>query len=129
MFAELSLLIEAVPTDSPIQRYREAVVEENLLGKATRSNRQDTANYLTSLYSLNRSVAVFRLLRHFWSTEGSGRPMIAYLAATARDPLLRECSDLILGVPHDETFGFDRRPACPGLGPGRVGGRGKDCSR
>jgi hypothetical protein len=78
-----------------------------VLGKATRSTRLKTAKYLTSLYALDPSRAVFRLLRYFWAPDQTGKPMLAYLAATARDPLLRECSEDVLGVPqsqaHDAT--------------------------
>jgi hypothetical protein len=75
-----------------------------VLGKTTRSTRQKTAKYLTALYALDPSRAVFRLLRHFWGADQTGKPMLAYLAATARDPLLRECSEDVLGVPHGQDY-------------------------
>ncbi len=39
MFGQLSLLLDGVPPGAAASRYREAVVGENLLGKATRSTR------------------------------------------------------------------------------------------
>jgi hypothetical protein len=104
MLEELGLLLDWLPADAPADRYRQAIVEENVLGKATWSTRRKTAKYLTSLYALDPSLAVFRLFRRFWGADQSGRPMLAYLAAAARDPLLRECSDFVLGVPQGQAL-------------------------
>src|SRR5262249_28119075 len=104
MLEELGLLLDALPTDASADRYRRAILEDNVLGKATRSTRQKTAEYLTALYALDPSRAVFRLLRHFWGADQPGKPMLASLAATARDPLLRECSEDVLGVPHGQAY-------------------------
>jgi hypothetical protein len=107
MLGELGLLLDRLPADAPTDHYRRAIMDDNLLGKPTRSTRLKTAKYLTALYALEPSRAVFRLLRHFWGADPSGRPMLAYLAAAARDPLLRDCSDVVLdarpGQPLDAT--------------------------
>jgi alkylated DNA nucleotide flippase Atl1 len=99
MLQELSLTLDGVPSHAPASRYREAIVEENLLGKATRSTRLKTTEHLIALYSLDPRFALFRLLRTFWETEQSGKAMLALLAATGRDTLLRESTDVILAVP------------------------------
>ena len=99
MTSELSLVLDGLPAGIVADRYRAAIIDENLLGKATRSTRLKAARHLTNLYSLDPSKAVFRLLRHFWVSDQVGKPMLAYLAASARDRLLRECSDIVLGVP------------------------------
>lgn len=104
MLGELGLLLDHLPADAPADRYRLAIVEDNVLGKPTRSTRLKTAKYLASLYALDPSRAVFRLLRHFWGSDPTGRPMLAYLAAVARDPLLRECSDVVLDVRQGQTL-------------------------
>jgi hypothetical protein len=98
MLGELGLLLDRLPAEAPAAHYRQAIIDDNVLGKATRSTRLKTAKYLTALYALDPSRAVFRMLRHFWGADPSGRPMLAYLAAAARDPLLRECSDMVLGT-------------------------------
>jgi hypothetical protein len=105
MSAELGLLLGGLPPDATAARYRRAIVDENLLGKATRSTRMKTAEYLTNLYALDPACAVFRLLRHFWGVDQAGRPMLAYLAASTRDVLLRDCSDIILSVPQGQNHG------------------------
>lgn len=104
MTSELSLILDGLPADSVAERYRQAIVDENLLGKATRSTRLKAARHLTNLYALDPSKAAFRLLRHFWQADPVGRPMLAYLAASARDLLLRESSDIVLGVPRGQRL-------------------------
>jgi hypothetical protein len=105
MLEELRLLLDRLPADAPTDDYRRAIIDDNVLGKPTRSTRLKTAKYLTGLYALDPSRAVFRLLRHFWGADPSGRPMLAYLAAAARDPLLRECSDVVLELPSGQPLG------------------------
>ncbi len=102
MYRELSLVLDGVPREAPASRYREAIVEENLLGKATRSTRIRTAEHLTALYALDPSLTLFRLLRHFWAADQAGKPMLAFLAASGRDILLRDCTDYVLAVPRGE---------------------------
>ncbi len=89
MTSELSLVLDGLPGDSVAARYRQAIIDENLLGKATRSTRLKAARHLTNLYALDPSKAVFWMLRHFWTADQVGKPMLAYLAASARDRLLR----------------------------------------
>ena len=99
MLKELSLLLDGVSPDAPASHYRDAIVEDNILGKPTRSTRLRTAEYLTALYALDPTCALFRLLRFFWAKDQEGRPMLAFLAASGRDSLLREFSDYVLAVP------------------------------
>src|SRR5205823_5812530 len=91
--------LDGVPADAPASRYRDAIVEENVLGKATRSTRLKTTKHLTALYALDPACAVFRLLRFFWASDQTGRPLLALLAASCRDSLLRETTDDVLAVP------------------------------
>jgi hypothetical protein len=99
MLNELGLLFDGVPPDGNASRYREAIVQENLLGKVTRSTRLRTTEHLTALYALDPNLALFRLLRTFWAADQAGKPMLAFLAASGRDNLLRECTDYVLAVP------------------------------
>jgi hypothetical protein len=97
MFSELSLVLEHVALAAKSHEYLAAVVENNILGKPTQTTRQHCAQRLAQLYSLDRSHAVFRLLRQFWSIDVSSRPMLALLAAAARDSLLRETTSIVIG--------------------------------
>jgi hypothetical protein len=98
MLDELSLVLEEVGENAKADAYLSAIVEENVLGKPTQTTRQRTAKRLTELYSLDPTCTVFRLLRLFWAAGSDGRPMLAFLAAAARDPLLREATPWVLGI-------------------------------
>jgi hypothetical protein len=113
MLKELSLLLDGVPREAPAFRYREAIIEDNLLGKATRSTRLRTTEHLTALYALSPKLTLFRLLRTFWESEHAGRPMLAFLAASGRDNLLRDSTDYVLAVPRGK--GVDAAGIAQGL--------------
>ena len=100
MLGELSLVLEHVGAKAKSDEYRSAVVEQNVLGKPTQTTRKRTAERLVELYALDQTRPVFRLLRHFWSADASARPMLAYLAAAARDPVLRETTPFVVAIPH-----------------------------
>lgn len=99
MLAELSLVLEHVGPKAKAAEYLAAVVEQNVLGKPTQTTRKRTAQRLVELYALDSTRPVFRLLRHFWTADASARPLLAYLAGAARDPLLREMTPFVVAVP------------------------------
>ncbi len=106
MLGELSLILENVGPKAKAEEYLTAIVEQNVLGKPTQATRRRTAQRLVELYALDKTRAVFRLLRHFWTVDPSARPMLAYLAAAARDPLLRETTPFVVAI----TVGADVTP-------------------
>src|SRR5437763_15644388 len=75
MFPDLRDLLAARPGAVARPEYLRAVLDENVLGKRTMTARRNTAEVLTTLYTLDPEVTVFRLLRHFWDLEGAGRPL------------------------------------------------------
>jgi len=99
MLGELSLVLEHVGPKAKADEYLAAVVEQNVLGKPTQTTRKRTAQRLVELYALDQTRPVFRLLRHFWTADASARPILALLAAVARDPLLRELTPFIIAIP------------------------------
>lgn len=103
MLDELALVLEKVGANAKADAYLAAVVEENVLGKPTQTTRQRTAKRLTELYGLDPTCSVFRLLRHFWAGDRDGRPMLAFVAAAARDPLLREATPWVGGIAQEEV--------------------------
>lgn len=103
MLDELSLVIEKVGPAARANDYVAAIVEENALGKPTQSTRQRTAKRLRELYALDPRCTLFRRLRHFWTGVPAGRPMLAFLAAAARDPLLRETTPFMLSLREGES--------------------------
>lgn len=97
MFDDLARLMELTEREHSYREYREELDEENILGKRTAVNKEHTARKLKALYGLDPAITIFRLLRHFWSLDdGGGRPLLALLCATARDPLLRTLTPCLL---------------------------------
>ena len=96
MLDELSMLFECVPVDAPREAYLDAIRERNCLGKRSGKTRGLTARHLTELYSLDSANPIHAGLRYFWERDVESRPLLALLAATARDSILREMLPTIL---------------------------------
>lgn len=99
MLGELSLVLEHVGPKAKADEYLTAIVEQNVLGKPTQTTRKRTAQRLVELYALDQTRPVFRLLRHFWTADATARPMLACLAAAARDSLFRDTTPFVMSVP------------------------------
>ena len=102
MLHELTLVLDKVPATAASDAYTTAIVVDNALGKPTQTTRKRTAQRLVELYALDPTCPLFRLLRHFWPTDASSRPMLALLAAAARDPVFREVTPFVVAVPVGE---------------------------
>lgn len=96
MLADLSTLLAQAPKDAKRDDFNRLIVQENLLGKRTASNRWLTARHLADLYALDPSITVFRLLRFFWEADPASHPMLALLCAQARDNLFRLSAKMVL---------------------------------
>lgn len=107
MLEELSLVLAKVPAGAGIDVYFDAITDQNILGKPTRTTRQRIAKRLSELYALDLACPIFRALRRYWSDDPAGRPMLAFLTAAARDPLLREATLFVIGVPIGESVGSE----------------------
>jgi hypothetical protein len=103
MLRELRLLLAHVSADAPASKYLDAIVDDNVLGKPTRTTRQRTAQRLIELYALDPSCALFRLLRYVWAEDSTSQPMLAFLVACARDPLLRATTPFVITIPLGDT--------------------------
>ncbi len=99
MLADLGELFAAVPPEADTEAYAEAVVDENALGKQTAATRRHSLQRLRELYALDPRLPIFRVLRRLWQVDVSGRPLVALLAATARDPLLRLAAPVVVDLP------------------------------
>jgi len=104
MLADLNTLVGTAPAQAKREDFNRMIVEENVLGKRTTSNRWLTARHLTDLYALDQGVALFRLLLFFWRADAHGRPMLAMLCAQARDALLRLSARKVLETKPGETM-------------------------
>ena len=99
MLPELRDLLAAAPGPRSLDQYAAAALEGNALRKATAATRTKTFSMMRALYALRGSVPLFAGLRELWSVEAAAQPMLALLAASARDPLLRATADHVLALP------------------------------
>jgi hypothetical protein len=104
MLADLAALLAAAPRKANREDFNRLIVEENVLGKRTTSNRWLSTRHLVDLYGLNRGVTVFRLLRFFWEADPPSRPMLALLCAQARDALFRLSARKVLEAKPGDTL-------------------------
>jgi hypothetical protein len=95
VFSALAALFDAVPASAPAAAYREASLEDNVLGKRTDGARRRTYRYLRELYLLRPDSLLFRALRDLWPLDPAARPLLAGLCALARDAVFRASSHTI----------------------------------
>lgn len=99
MLEELAALLASCPRDATYNDYASAVVNSNVLGKATLATRKKSLRHLRELYALQTDVPVFAGMRRLWWDDPAARPLLAILCAAARDPLLRCTSETVLDTP------------------------------
>jgi hypothetical protein len=104
MLAELTAVLTATSDDAKRTDYASAIVEANCLSKPTAATRRLTNQRLGELYALDPNVPMFRILRSLWSMDKSGRPLLALLAALARDPLLMATAPAVIPLPAGSEF-------------------------
>lgn len=92
-------LLRAVPSHAATDKYREAVVEGNVLGRPTLSGRQRSFRHLRELYFLDPARPEFEALRHFWDIDPSSHSLLAGLLAFTRDEVLRASFAAIADLP------------------------------
>jgi len=99
MLSELTELLRVVPRGAERSNYEVAILEDNVLGKATTSNRRLSLQRISELYGVDPRVPLFLVLRRLWDLDPTGRPLLALLVALARDPLLRATANYVLALP------------------------------
>lgn len=95
MLAELEAVLTAVPVNGTATDYREAVLQQNALGKTTASTRDKSLRHLRELYALDPAVPLFAALRRLALQDPASLPLVAFLVAWSRDPLLRATTSTI----------------------------------
>lgn len=99
MLAELAAVLAAVPRNEDRAVYAAAIIEGNCLEKPTASTRRLSNQRLGELYALDPFSPVFRVLRRLWNVDTGARPLLAMLAALARDPLFMASAPPVLSLP------------------------------
>lgn len=105
MLDDLGMLLNAVPPEAEAQHYRQAILEDNILHKATASNREKTFKFLRSLYALDPNVCLFREMRRLSRLASDDQKLLIGLLALAREPILRGCLNMVLKIPVGESLG------------------------
>jgi hypothetical protein len=104
MVSSLRRLLSELPRDAAQSAYRSAVMDENVLGKATTGGREWAFRQLRRYYTLDPQSLLFRALRDLWELDPDGQPLLALLCALARDPVLRATASVIVGSAPGETI-------------------------
>lgn len=99
MQEELTTLLASEPTNASAEDYRLAILDLNVLEKATASNRLKTFKYLRSLYALDPRVCLFREMRRLMQYASNDTKLLFGLLSLAREPILRECMNMVLHTP------------------------------
>jgi len=102
---EFSVLLSAVPINAASDDYKLAILEQNVLEKATASNRLKTYKYLRSLYALDPDVCLFREMRRLMQYVGTDAKLLMGLLSMAREPMLRECLIMVLHTSVGKSLG------------------------
>lgn len=104
MLDDLTVLLN----DGRVEQSRDSLVgaieQENILGKRSAQSRQLAARHLRKLYALDRDVPLYRAFVFLWQREPSGRPLLAFLVAYARDAVLRSSAPFIFGLKDGEPY-------------------------
>lgn len=101
------MLVDALHGSIEPAVYRQAIVDENILGKDTASNRKYTLGFLACSYGLDGRYALFRALIRLWPTSTVQQRLLAFQLAMARDPLLRASAEPVLALQPGEAFSKD----------------------
>ena len=97
---ELRNLLASVPaSNTTVEDYREAIVEQNVLGKPSTESRRIAFTRLRELYGLDSNLLIFRALRDLWEEDQVNQPELALLCSTARDPILRAITPFLVQIP------------------------------
>ncbi len=120
MLNEITILCKMLPLDAMVEKYKSAIINDNILGKPTFSSRQESFRQLIRLYTLNHSLALFRVFRKFAETDPLSLPLLALVCTFCRDPQLRYSFGLIDSLHVGEVLSRERMLAYLEAGfPGR----------
>jgi hypothetical protein len=102
MMQELGTVLANVPQGSDAAAYREAILQQNVLGKSTESTREKSLRHLRELYALDEATPIFGLLRKLHAMDPASLPLLAVQVAWSRDPLLRGTTPPVINASEGE---------------------------
>jgi hypothetical protein len=98
MLEEITRVLASTGMADQVDDYRRAVLEKNVLGKSTESTRQKTFRHLRELYALSDKMPIFSVYRQLMRIDQQSGPLLSFLTAWARDPLLRASTPAVLSA-------------------------------
>lgn len=107
MLPEVSSCLDALPVAASREEYRQAIVDQNLLGKRTDATRKESFRRLRELYGIDPAIPLFSIYRHLDAIDPVSRPVLSILVASARDPLLCATLPLVAGAAPDSRLAAD----------------------
>lgn len=107
MLTELEAVLADVPIGSGAADYQEAILQRNVLDKATDSTRKESLRRLRELYALDEAKPIFRLLRKLLAVDEASLPLLAMQVAWARDPLFRATTQPVMDASVGERIETD----------------------
>lgn len=107
MLDDLSILIEHAPKDAANAWFSNAILNENLLAKASVNNRDHANRRMRQLYALDAKTCLYRNFRELYLADKSSRPLLAVLMAMARDALFRKSAEVVLSAPIASAISAD----------------------
>jgi len=105
MLPELSQLLNAAHADADTSAFQSLVVEQDILHKPSRANRVKTFSFLKSLYGLNTNQALYREFSRLAKLSPADFLILAGTLAFAREPVLRNCADMVIGIDVGKSLG------------------------
>jgi hypothetical protein len=102
MVQELGAVLANVLHGSGPADYREAILQQNVLGKTTDSTEQKSSRHLRELCALDEAIPIFGLLRKLHATDAASLPLLAVQVAWSRDPLLRATTPPVMDASEGE---------------------------
>ncbi len=122
MLDDLALLLDRAPDGASNAWFSHAILEDNILAKRTKNNRDHANRRLRQLYGLDAGVCLYRALRALYLADKSALPQLAALMAMARDALFRKSAELIRAMPMGGSVSAENfREALDTVAGGRMG--------
>ena len=102
MLSGLEVLFRYVPPDAKRDAYKLAIIEDNVLRKASYNNRLSTSTQFVLMYGLEPKLALFRNFRRLWDHDQGSQQALTLLMGMARDPIFRVCANHVVDMAHGE---------------------------
>lgn len=105
MLPELAQLLNSVHSEANLDALQTLVVEQNVLHKSSAANRLKTFNFLKRLYGLSPAQVLYREFSRLAKLSPVDFYVLAGTLAFAREPLLRDCADMVIGTDVGKSLG------------------------